>query len=151
MTITPDHARYLLAGATPGPWVKRRDQDGDPLPVVVSTPRGERHHIMTAEPAAAPERQQADTALIAAAPDLAQTIAGMTEEWGVEADGNSLFPVNEEFHPSGEYFTECRADAEGVRDRMAKLNPHVHYRIVRRLVGPVEVVEIPSIPREDHS
>ena len=72
--------------------------------------------------------------------DLAETIAGMEWEWGVDANGNSLFPVNEEFHPSGEYFTECRADAEGVRDRMAKLNPHVHYRIVRRIVGPVEVV-----------
>lgn len=73
--------------------------------------------------------------------DQATTIAGMYEEWGVEADGNALFPVNEEWHPNGEYFTECRADAEAVRDRMAKLNPHARYRLARRLVGPVEVVE----------
>lgn len=65
----------------------------------------------------------------------------MSEEWGVEADGNALFPVNEEWHPNGEYFTECRADAEAARDRMAKLNPHIHYRLVRRLVGPVEVID----------
>lgn len=141
MTITPAQASELLDGATPGPWVKRRDQDGNPTSVVVSTARGDRHHIMTADPAASPERQQADTALIAAAPYLAQTIAGMTEEWGVEVDGNALFPVNEEWHPNGEYFTESRADAEAVRDRMAKLNPHNRYLLVRRLVGPVEVAE----------
>lgn len=80
MTITPDQADRLKQAATPGPWVKRRDLDGNPLPVVVSTSRGDRHHIMTADPAASPERKQADTDLIAAAPDLAQTIAGMSEE-----------------------------------------------------------------------
>ena len=78
---------------------------------------------------------------LAAAPDIAHTIAGMTEEWGVEADGNALFPINEEWHPNGEYFTECRAGADAIRDRMAKLNRHIHYRIVRRLVGPLEVID----------
>lgn len=132
MTITPDQARELLDVATPGPW--REDgsnimnHDGDPL--LSDWSFGDPNWY-----------NDRDITLMAAAPELAQTIAGMTEEWGVEADSNALFPVNEEWHPNGEYFTESRADAEAVRDRMAKLNPHTRYRLVRRLVGPVEVAE----------
>lgn len=141
MNITPEQADRLKRNATDGPWVKRRDRDGNPTPVVISVGPTERHHIMTAEPASSTDRQQGDTALIAAAPDMAETIAGMYEEWCVEADGNGLFPVNEENHPNGAYFTVCREFAEAVRDRMTKLCPHVRYRLVRRLVGPVEVVD----------
>lgn len=82
--MTPDEARDLLDGTTPGPWVRRRDADGNPTPVVVSAGPTDRHHIMTAEPAASPERQQADTRLIAAAPGLAAMIAGMRAEYAVE-------------------------------------------------------------------
>lgn len=64
----------------------------------------------------------------------------MTEEWGVDANG-ALFPVLEEGHPMGAYFTPDRAEAEGVRDRMAKLNPHINYRLVRRLVSDPEVID----------
>ena len=89
--MTPDEARALLDGTTPGPWVRRRDADGNPTPVVVSAGPTDRHHIMTAEPAASPERQQADTALIAAAPALAATIAGMRPEYAVRLpDGRSV-------------------------------------------------------------
>ena len=128
MTITPDQARELLYGATPGPWGRTgmgalTDTDGK---VLVHDPDG--------------NMDDSDANLAAAAPDLAQTIAGMTEEWGVSR-ANALFPVREEEHPMGAHFTPDRAEAEGVRDRMAKLNPHTHYRLVRRLVGPVEVKE----------
>ena len=82
--MTPDEARDLLDGTTPGPWVRRRDADGNPTPVVVSAGPTDRHHIMTAEPAASPERQHADTALIAAAPALAAMIAGMRAEYAVQ-------------------------------------------------------------------
>lgn len=82
--MTPDEARRLLDGTTPGPWVRRRDADGNPTPVVVSAGPTDRHHIMTADPAASPERQQADTALIAAAPTLAAMRAGMHTEYAVE-------------------------------------------------------------------
>lgn len=135
MTITPDQARELLDGATPGPWVKCRDRDGDPLPVVVSTPRGDRHHIMTAEPACSEERAQADTGLIAAAPDLAHTIAGMEWEYG-------LRQPRPEPHAEGELYTSwgyrlfaAKAAFAGLTDR------GVECYIVRRLVGPVEVTE----------
>lgn len=123
MTITPDQARELLDGATNGPWAKRCDQDGNPLPVVVSTSRGDRHHIMTADPAASPARQQADTALIAAAPDLAQAIAGMRWEYGVEqATGTTQWFRSRPM-------AEAHAEVRGA------------FRLVRRLVGPAEVVE----------
>ena len=80
MTITPDQAHDLLDGATPGPWKKRRDRDGTPIAVVVSAGPTDRHHIMTAEPACSEERAQADTGLIAAAPDLAQTVIEQAEK-----------------------------------------------------------------------
>ena len=137
MTITPDQARKLLDGATPGPWVKRCDQDGNPLPVVVSTSRGDRHHIMTADPAASPARQQADTDLIAAAPDLAQTVidqakrieeleaqlAGVQWEYGVEqATGTTQWFRSRPM-------AEAHAEARGA------------FRLVRKPVGSVEDAE----------
>lgn len=127
MTIAPDQAAELLAGTTPGPWVKRRDRDGGQLPVVVSTPRGDRHHIMTAEPACSEERAQADTGLIAAAPDLAQTIAGMRWEYRVE-------------EWSGEYWYPCETwtDDFSLYDGCT---PRKTERLVRRLAGPAEVTE----------
>ena len=82
-----------------------------------------------------------DEEMYQVAPDMAETIAGMTEEWGVDANGDALFPVREEGHPMGSYFTPDRAEAEGVRDRMAKLNPHNNYLLVRRMVSVAEVIE----------
>ena len=128
MTITPDQARELLDGAVPGPWDASFDDEADATRLY---PWGEDEEIEDSE----------SWELARNAPDLAQTIAWMTEEWGVEVDGNALFPVREEEHPMGAYFTPDRAEAEAVRDRMAKLNQHNRYRLVRRLVGPVEVAE----------
>ena len=73
--MTPDKARALLDGTTPGPWEVNPRHPGDGLsPDEVA-------------------RAQADAALIAAAPALAAMIAGMREEWGVSWDddpsGNS--------------------------------------------------------------
>lgn len=129
MTITPDQASELLDGATPGPWGRTgmgalTDTDGKAL---VTDPDG--------------NMSSADADLAAAAPDMAETIAGMTEEWGVDANGDALFPVREEGHPMGSYFTPDRAEAEVVRARMAKLNPHVNYLLVRRMVSVAEVIE----------
>lgn len=135
MNITPDQARELLNGATPGPWVKRRDRDGDQLPVVVSTTRGDRHHIMTAEPAASPERQQADTTLIAAAPDLAQTIAGMEWEYGLRQPCPEPDAEGELYTSWGYRLFAAKAAFAGLTDR------GVECYIVRRLVGPVEEAE----------
>ena len=135
--ITPDQAQTLLDGATPGPWKKRRDRDGTPIAVVVSAGPTDRHHIMTAEPACSEERAQADTGMIAAAPDLAHTIAGMTEEWGVERDRPGTAYID------GTVARWITWVGDEARARKACVisprggNP----RLVRRLVGPVEEAE----------
>ena len=72
--MTPDEARDLLDGTTPGPWHVNPKHSGDGLsPDEVA-------------------RAQADAALIAAAPTLAAMIAGMrteyrTEEWQGHSPG----------------------------------------------------------------
>jgi hypothetical protein len=70
-----------------------------------------------------------DPELIAAAPDLAQTIAGMEWEWGVERDYRSGTET-------AVLWFSCEDDARQEID-----NPHRQHgnpRLVRRLVGPVE-------------
>lgn len=108
MNITPDQARALLDGATPGPWTMHRYVPEDFIRVT-----GEDLKDIAANGVV----EDGDARIIAAAPDLAQTIAGMNEEWGV-ARSNALFPVREEGHPMGPYFTDDRDEAEGVRDRI---------------------------------
>lgn len=129
--MTPDQARDLLDGTTPGPWVRRRDADGNPTPVVVSAGPTDRHHIMTADPAAPPERQQADTALIAAAPTLAAMIAGMREEWGVS------YRRDHENDKRTTWGWDTREDAE----RSMRLMTRVYvYGLVRRYVTNEEEI-----------
>lgn len=92
MKITPDQAQTLLDGTTPGPW--RLDDHDDPRTIDAITPHrlGGVGHPRTyiadvCRPGASPGRGDAlamtaaDGTLIAAAPDLAQFIAGMTELW----------------------------------------------------------------------
>lgn len=139
MNITPDQADQWAKTATDGPWYVETDPD-DPYGPFIYDDTG--NMCISVEPVGSDYRE-ADLHLAAAAPDLAHTIAGMTEEWGVERGptGTTLYPVREDEHPMGAYFTPDRAEAEGVRDRMAKLNPSNRYRLVRRLVGPVEEAE----------
>ena len=137
MTITPEQARELLDVATPGPWYAHTDS-GHPDETYIYDETG--NMCIAVEPAGS-DYLEADLTLAAAAPELAHTIAGMTEEWGVDANGDALFPVRDEGHPMGSYFTPDRAEAEGVRDRMAKLNPHNNYLLVRRMVSVAEVIE----------
>ena len=131
MTIAPDQAAELLAGTTPGPWVKRRDRDGGQLPVVVSTPRGDRHHIMTAEPACSEERAQADTGLIAAAPALAQTIAGMTAQYAVQSKAGALTQL---YYGRDVIWTDTELTARQVAHEIGGV-------VVRRFVTDPDVME----------
>ena len=131
MNITPDQARELLDGATPGPWnldehdaimngrAFRLRQPGKPGIRVSATTYGHND----------------DPELIAAAPDLAQTIAGMEWEYG-------LRQPRPEPHAEGELYTSwgyrlfaAKAAFAGLTDR------GVECYIVRRLVGPVEVID----------
>lgn len=109
--MTPEEARRLLDGTTPGPWYCRDDAgllavDSGAGPVAIDV-------------------HEADTALVSAAPDMARTIAGMTTEHRHEvqsiADGT--------WHPLTEW-------AEGEPDRRPwNVTPT---RIVRRYVTTPE-------------
>ena len=111
MTITPEQARELLDVATPGPWGRTgmgalTDTDGK---VLVNGPDG--------------NMDDSDADLAAAAPDLAQTIAGMRWEYGVE----QAIGTTQWFRSLP--MAEAHAEVRGA------------FRLVRRLVGPVDVTE----------
>ena len=113
--MTPDQARALLDGTTPGPWEVNPRHPGDGLPPDEVA------------------RAQADAALIAAAPALAAMIAGMREEWGVYAEGTD----------TAEEFTEWGFDTEdGAHAWESEARPPGHgpATIVRRYVTNEEDV-----------
>lgn len=131
MTITPDQARELLdANLAPGPYyVEEDDWEGD----IFGNAAG---HSMSFAPQLRMKvegKEGGELALFAAAPDMAETIAGMKWEWGIERDWK--------FAPGGRstlwFKTEAEARKEWSRDDIADVHP----RLVRRLVGPVEVID----------
>lgn len=128
MTITPDQARYLLAGATPGPWHKCRDNHSD-----CDCPEG----TVFGPDVVGSENPgiwwtTADEPVILAAPDLAQTIAGMTEEW--KAEYREIWGA---WLAVSDWTTEDKARLALIPDQFKDATT----RLVRRLVGPVEAVE----------
>ena len=120
MTITPEQARELLDWATPGPWEALFDNEAietDKSTVLYNTDGAVEWG----------RNIEHDVPLAAAAPDLAQTIAGMeyeyrTEEWS----GAYWYPC--------ELWTSDLSQYDGYTERKGE-------RLVRRLVGPVEVTE----------
>lgn len=120
MNITPDEADRWAQSATAGPWYVHTDPAG----TLIHDDTG---NMCIAVEQAGSDYREADLHIAAAAPDLAQTIAEMrweyrTEEWS----GNYWYPCE-----------EWDADAslhEGYISRDGE-------RLVRRLVGPVEVAE----------
>ena len=119
MTITPDQAQTLLDGATPGPWGRTQmgaltDTDGK---VLVHGPDG--------------NMDDGDANLAAAAPDLAQTIAGMRWEYALE----TLWGTGHDWAVTTGWFpTPERAWADLALDTGPT-------RIVRRLVSETEVID----------
>lgn len=119
MNITPEQARKWRDDARPGPWYVHT-APGDPDGTFIYDDMG--HMCIAVEPAGS-DYLEADLTLAAAAPDLAQTIAGMRWEYGVE---------------------QATGTTQWFRARpMAEAHAQVHgcFRLVRRLVGPVEVAE----------
>ena len=83
--MTPDKARDLLDGTTPGPWEWREGKDQNGEFVALCGPDGA-DALRTWDGdlyASGVHGTNADKALAAAAPTLAAMIAGMREEWGV--------------------------------------------------------------------
>lgn len=126
MNITPDQARKLLDGATPGPWYEDgsniMNHDGDPLLSDGSFGDPNWYNVR-------------DLTLMAAAPDLAQTIAVMQWEYAVEMMGEEWEMVGL-YGPDEPWGSE--ADARGAMKAWRSPRPT---RLVRRLVGPVEVID----------
>jgi hypothetical protein len=134
MTITPDQAQNLLDGATPGPWRALHDQwedeDGTPCEdfYVLGGPDGILH---TEDFDPDTHNPVANTTLAAAAPDLAQTIAGMKTEYALE----TLWGTGADWAVTTGWFpTPERAWADLVLDAGPT-------RLVRRVVSETEVVE----------
>jgi len=125
MTISPDQARELLDGATPGPWMLNpygNILQGDSMEGPVTAVIGLMYR-----------NDPDDTAsgeLMAAAPELAQTIAGMRWEWRCEADFDGTWAGLTTWESSPDY----------ARATMQRRHRYP-VRLVRRLVGPVEVTE----------
>lgn len=110
MTITPDQARELLDGAVPGPWDASFDDESDATRLY---PWGEDEEIEDTD----------SWELARNAPDLAQTIAALRWEYGVEqATGTTQWFGSRSM-------AEAHAEVRG------------GFRLVRRLVGHVEVID----------
>lgn len=139
--ISPEQARELLTGGEPGPWELIGEyQDGEPRPdesYLIHTPSGEYMGIMHGK----------DAHLAAAAPDLAETIAGMREEYAVQVtdDGGESWrfahggtrAVFDPIKPCWWFRTKEEAQ-DFAKFRAPKPGKS---RVVRRLVTDVEVVE----------
>lgn len=113
--MTPEEARALREDATPGPWGLERI-DGDTHVIFQGMPR---------------EPEEWDMPLIAAAPELAELVAGLRYEYavaGVDNDGKTIPPKT--WFPNR---YEANIAAMCVNT--------VETRIVRRLVGDQEVVD----------
>ena len=118
MNITPEQADQWAQRATDGPWSIDPDY-GTVEPDVIS---GEGCRF---------EASDEDLALIAAAPDLAQTIAGMTVEYALE----TLWGTGHDWAvTTGWLPTPERAWADLALDTGPT-------RLVRRLVSETEVID----------
>lgn len=126
MTITPDQADHWTQTATPGQWYVHT-APGDPDGTFIYDDTG--NMCIAVEPAGS-DYLEADLDLAAAAPELAQTIAGMTEQWRCEAN----------FAGTWAGLTTWESSPDYARATMQRRHRYPT-RLVRRLVGPVEVVE----------
>ena len=126
--MTPDEARALLDGTTPGPWEWREGKDQNGEFVALRGPDGA-DALRTWDGdlyASGVHGTDADKALAAAAPTLAAMRAEMREEWGVE----ERHEYTGEWHWHSTY-----PDRESACDAA---NGMEHFRVVRRYVTTPE-------------
>ncbi|QDF20217.1 hypothetical protein SEA_BRAN_57 [Corynebacterium phage Bran] len=125
--MTPDEARDLLDGTTPGPWEVDTESTVEASiwspSVIVIGPYYDREDAERWE-TGTPE----DLRLAAAAPVLAAMIAGMREEWGIVATYMGRHEVEE-------WGFDTRDGAESVGTTLG-----VEHRIVRRYVTNEEEI-----------
>lgn len=135
--ITPDKARELLDGTTPGPWhVHTRDRhiDGET----------ETWLYVGDTPALSVDHQ-----LMSAAPELAELVAGLRYEYLV-AVGPEHSPVYATMNSQGRFVGTTlpladrwatKGEAQSLVDELREGNENSTARVVRRLVSEPEVAE----------
>lgn len=136
--MTPDEARALLDGTTPGPWEWASGKDSDVEYDALRGPGGVNAlRTQDAEEYASWVcGTNADKALAAAAPSLAAMIAGMREEWSRQA----RITGDPEWHP----IRWCRSREEAERTYWTRSLPSgatVEYRVVPRYILEPETTE----------
>ena len=132
--MTPDQARALLDGTTPGPWEWREGKDQNGEFVALCGPDGA-DALRTWDGdlyASGVHGTNADKALAAAAPTLAAMLAGMREEWGVAVTYPGLAEVVEWGYSQAGALEEVE---------LASTAFGAESRIVRRYVTEPEAVE----------
>lgn len=124
--MTPEEARALEPGTTPGPWTASECTG------FIAAAEGERP-VLTA--GRGDWWCEEDHRLATAAPEMRATIASQAWEWGVEdAYGDTAWMVCDHYEGTQDSETEAR-------EYLSTFGPGSIARLVRRLVGPVEVVE----------
>lgn len=128
MTDIIANAKQLLDGATPAPWVTGgKDESGN---IYVGNPSEDGNLVATSG--------ICDAELIAAAPELAQSLAEETWEYAVQAKIGSEWEYMQDGFFRDAWFSELRKAKSGARELRAIGK---ETRIVRRRVSPVEVME----------
>lgn len=136
--MTPEEAQALETGTTPGPWHALHeewdDEDGTPCERFCVIAGGDAI-LETIDFDPRYHDPKANVALAAAAPDMRATIAALEWEYRAEVRADQ----NSQWHPVTRWSTEwpLRCGVT-VGDRE---------RIVRRRVGPVEVVDMEGSDR----
>ena len=133
MTITPEQARELRDGIRNTPWrAIKSDFKIDPTGIVRDA---EDETIGAAEGGHVdPDFTHGQADLIAAAPGMAETIAGMEWEWAVQhQEGETWHYVHS--------WRKSLSEAEWDLRKNKGWSPDSTFRIVRRLVSSPEVVD----------
>lgn len=149
--MTPEKAQELLEAATPGPWERHPDK---PRALCNLERKFAVHMELVKDRGLEPDPEDvANTELIAAAPELAETVAGLRFMYGVavemphgtgylaeDMDGD-IWVHSDPHFPAVMWF-EWDRDAEDVAYFWNKDHPeHATARVVRHLVGDPEVAE----------
>lgn len=148
--MTPEKARALREDATPGPWeVEEFEEQYAGCPPTTKFYLGSDNfqNIATAETTERYyDQTRANFALIAAAPGLAELVAGLRYEYMVQANDREWVRENDEgrFVLTGDPMRALRHYHPGVAVAIAKgasARFDCECRVVRRLVGELEVAE----------
>lgn len=141
LRVGPEQAQELLTGSEPGPWeVIAEYTDGEPRPY-------DSHRIRTESGVYVGIMHGQDAPLTAAAPDLAETIAGMRWEYAVQVSndgGESWRFAHGAAKATFDPIDPCwwfRTEEEARDFAKFRAPKRGHARVVRRLVSDVEVVE----------